>query len=108
MAGLEGWGVAVAVAVAKIGVVGSIVGVVGVGLGVVDREVVLEALHMVRHGGVVLAGGLGVGSGSAVLHETGAAEAVEEQTHNGGYFDVEVRWRCTGHGEGWVAELAAG
>lgn len=81
---------------------------VGVGLGVVDREVVLEALHMVRHGGLVLAGGLGVGSGSAVLHEAGVAEAVEEQTHNGGYFDVEVRWRCTGHGEGWVAELAAG
>ena len=61
---------------------------------------------MVHHGGGVLAEGRKVGSGgSAVLYEAEAAEEVEEQTHNGGYFGVEVRWRCTGHGGGWVAEL---
>lgn len=79
--------------------------VVGVGLWVVHSEIVLEAFHMVHHGGVVLAEGRKVGSGSAVLYEAEAAEEVEEQTHNGGYFVVEVHWRCTGHGEGWVAEL---
>jgi hypothetical protein len=79
--------------------------VVGVGLEVVDSEVVLEVFRMVHHGEEVLAGGRRVGSGSVVLYETEVAEAVEEQTHNGDYFVVEVRWRCTGQGGGRVAEL---
>lgn len=100
-AAVGGW----EVVVARVGVVVGIVVVAGVGLEVVDSEIVLGVFRMVRHGGEVLVGGRGVGSGSAVLYEIEVAEAVEEQTHNGGYFGVEVHWRRTAHGEGWVAEL---
>lgn len=101
LAGVGGWGVVAA----RIGVVVGIVEVVGAGLWVVDSEVVLEAFHMVRHGGGVLDEDRKVGSGSAALYEAEVVEAMEEQTHSGGYFGVEVRWRCTGHGGGWVAGL---
>lgn len=105
LAAVVGWEVVV---VARIGVVGCIVEVVEVGSWVAGRGVGLVVVHKVRYGGGVLAEGREVGSGSAVLYETEAVKVVEEQTHSGGYFGVDARWRCTDHGEGWVAELPVG
>jgi hypothetical protein len=108
LAGVGGWEVVVAVAVAMAGVVVGIVEVVVVGSWrVVDREVVSGALHMVWYVVRVLVEHWKVGVGRAVPYGTEPVEAMEEQTHSGGYFGVEVRWRRMDHGEGWVAELTA-
>lgn len=108
MAGVGGWEVVVAVDVAMAGVVVGIVEVVGVGSWlVVDREVESEALHMVWYVVRVLVEHWKVGVGSAVPYGAEAAEAMEEQTHSGGYFGVEVRWRRMDRGEELVAELTA-